>query len=191
MWITRRKGQRIASRAQTGQIEGPIFAETEGKQVDASLTGAGGVGRSVDAAWPLFGRRHFASQSWPTLRRPPFTHPCLLPTIHPPLPPLARTPPPPPSLLPCCALSVSPFSCEVCDDLLVAAPRPRLSPPRPSPLLLLLPSFDSPSLPPSLATPVLLNGENYQTGRFPSGSKHRPASRPDRLTRGSSRVVYF
>lgn len=47
----------------------------EGKQVDASC-GPRGAGRSVDAAWPLFGRRHFASQSWPPLRSPsPFPLP--------------------------------------------------------------------------------------------------------------------
>lgn len=104
-----------------GQIEGPIFAEQKGNKLTlrTSVEG-GGVGRSVDAAWPLFGRRHFASQSWPTLRRPPLppvTHPCLPPTIRRPPPrhlrrpiPFSR-PSPAASLprLPCCALSVSPF----------------------------------------------------------------------------------
>lgn len=157
MWITRRKGQRIASRAQTGQIEGPIFAETEGKQVDASLTGAGGVGRSVDAAWPLFGRRHFASQSWPTLRRPPFAHrhPPLLTTNHPPPFTTSRPDAPPPSFL--AAALLRPFRFPLFLRSLRRPPRgcsspsplpasPFPPPPPPSFLRLALP----PSLPPSL-----------------------------------------
>lgn len=96
----------IALANRSGQIEGPIFAQQKGNKL--TLRAGRGTGRSVDAAWPLFGRRHFASQSWPPLCSSPFP-PCPSPPpIAFPFQPAARARPlhhP----RPCCALSVSPF----------------------------------------------------------------------------------
>lgn len=94
------------------QIEGPILAEQKGNKLTLRTSGegrgrGGRVGRSVDAAWPLFGRRHFASQSWPTLRRPSPTPAYLQPSAAHPILFLSPSPHPdapasslPPSSLP-------------------------------------------------------------------------------------------
>lgn len=110
------------------QIEGPILAEQKGNKLTLRTSGegrgrGGRVGRSVDAAWPLFGRRHFASQSWPTLRRPSPTPAYLQPSAAHPILFLSPSPRPdaPASSLPPSSLSPAllrpfrfPFS-QVCE----------------------------------------------------------------------------
>lgn len=173
--------QRAAHRAQTGQIEGPIFAEQKGNKLTLRSRAPGG--RKI-------GRCRLAVIRTTTLRLPVLADPPP-PSLRPPSPTpayfqpsTAATPfttsrpdapsPLPPSLLPCCALSVPPFPAKSATTsswllLVLASPYASLPPPPPPP------SFDSHSPPPYTrhpATPVLLNGENYQM-RFPSGSKHQ------------------
>lgn len=131
------------------------------------------------------------------LPSPTVTHPCLLPTIHRRHPLYHLSPGrslPPPSLAAALLRPFrSPFSCEVCDDLLVAAPRPRLTlcvPPPPSSSSFLRLPLPSSLHPPPRYTRLIKRGKlpNEISIRLETPT---PASRPDRLTRGSSRIVYF
>lgn len=153
--------QRAAHRAQTGQIEGPIFAEQKGNKLTLRSRAPGG--RKI-------GRCRLAVIRTTTLRLPVLADPPP-PSLRPPSPTpayfqpsTAATPfttsrpdapsPLPPSLLPCCALSVPPFPAKSATTsswllLVLASPYASLPPL----LLLLLPSTPTPLLP-TPATPL-------------------------------------